>query len=456
MSSLGRPTPVEPPLCVDLDGTLVKTDMLMETTVRLLAARPWLAVALPFWLAKGRAHLKREVARRVEFDPSLLPYDEELLADLRRQRRAGRVVVLATASDSAIAERIARHLDVFDRTLASDGVRNLKGEAKAATLVGAFGTGRFDYVGNERADTPVWRQARKGIDASRRPRGKLRALRPHQWAKNLLIFVPLLTAHRFEAAVLAQGAIAFVAFCLAASGIYLANDLADLDADRRHPVKRGRPLASGEMPIASALFLAPALLLAAAAVAALLPWQFGALLAAYVATSLAYSIVLKRLVLLDVFVLAGLYLLRIFAGGAAVGVVVSHWLLGFSMFVFLSLALAKRYSEIAPLSRDEPATVAGRGYASGDGMLLGALGVGTGCISAVVLSLYVTSRDVTILYRHPAILWLITPLLLYWIARVWLATFRGDLREDPLLFALRDASSYGVVCAILVVMAAAK
>lgn len=444
------------PLCVDLDGTLVKTDMLLETTVRLLAARPWMAFALPFWLARGRAHLKREVARRAPFDPALLPYDEALLADLRRQRAAGRTLVLATAADATIADRIAGHLGIFDRTLASDGARNLKGEAKAAALVAEYGRGNFDYVGNDRFDVPVWQQARKAVDVGRRPVKWLRGLRIHQWAKNLLVFVPVLTSHRFEGPAFVPGAIAFAAFSLAASCIYLLNDLADLEADRAHPIKRARALASGEMPIMAATALAPALLAAAAALCALLPWQFGALLATYVAASVAYSTGLKRVTLLDVFVLAGLYLLRIYAGAAAVGIAVSQWLLAFSLFVFLSLALAKRYAEVASLPPGEPVGVAGRGYASGDGQLLASLGVSTGCISIVVFALYITSREVTALYRQPGVLWFVAPLLLYWIARVWLAAFRGRLREDPLLFTLRDAPSYLVVAGILLVMAAAK
>ena len=447
----------EPPLCVDLDGTLVKTDMLMETTARLLATRPWMALALPFWLARGRAHLKREIASRAPFDPALLPYDEKLLADLRAKRAAGRTLVLATAADSTVAQQIAQHLGLFDRTIASDGVRNLKGKAKAEALVAEYGQGNFDYVGNDRFDVPVWKAARKAIDVGRGPSGWLRGLRMHQWAKNLLVFVPLLTAHRFEAQAFAHAAIAFAAFSLAASCIYLVNDLADLEADRRHPAKRGRALASGDMSIAAAALLAPALLAGAIALCAfLLPWQFGALLATYVVASVAYSLGIKRVVLLDVFVLAGLYLLRIYAGAAAVGVPVSQWLLAFSMFVFLSLALAKRHSEVAALPEGEASKVAGRGYTSSDGQLLAMLGISTGGISTVVFALYITSREVTTLYRHPEALWFIAPLLLYWIARIWLAALRERLREDPLLFTLRDAPSYLVVGAILVVMAAAK
>lgn len=446
----------EVPLCVDLDGTLVKTDMLMETTARLLASRPWLVFALPAWLTQGRAHLKREVARRVTIDPSILPYDEPLLDQLRREHRSGRTLVLATAADALVAEKIAAHLGIFDRTIASDGRSNVKAAAKARALVDAFGERGFDYAGNDRADTPVWERCRNAIKVSAKPTPWLRAIRVHQWAKNLLVFVPLLTAHRLEASALAQAMIAFLAFSLASSCIYLANDLADLDSDRRHATKRDRPLASGAMPIASAAVLAPALLAGALAICLALPWQFGAFLAGYVLSSLAYSLWLKRIALVDVFVLAALYLVRLFAGAVAVGVSVSQWLIGFSLFLFLSLALAKRYSELGALTPESQGAVAGRGYGESDRTLLGMLGVATGALSTLVLALYVTSREVAVLYRHPEVLWGIVPLMLYWVSRIWLAEFRGLLREDPLLFTLRDLPSWLVLAGILLTMAAAK
>jgi 4-hydroxybenzoate polyprenyltransferase len=281
----------------------------------------------------------------------------------------------------------------------------------------------------------------------------MKGMRAYQWAKNLLVFVPLLTAHIvLHPPSLAAAVLAFIAFSLVASAVYLVNDLADLEDDRRHPTKRLRALASGELPIATAIVLLPLLLAAAAFIAALLPWEFGALLVVYVAANLAYSLALKRAALVDVFVLAGLYTTRILAGAAAVEVPVSHWLLAFTMFLFLSLALAKRYVEVANVAARAEERVGGRGYLAGDGSLLGMLGTASGYLSVLVFALYVTSPQVTMLYRSPAVLWFAVPLLLYWMSRVWFLAHRGALHEDPLLFALRDPASYATGALILAVM----
>jgi 4-hydroxybenzoate polyprenyltransferase/phosphoserine phosphatase len=467
------------PLAVDLDGTLLKSDMLMETLAAVVRERPLLAFAMPFWLARGRAALKRELAQRARIDAALLPYDEVLMAELRRQRAAGRKLVLATGSDEIVARRIADHLGLFDEVIASDGKANLKREAKARALVERFGERGFDYAGEDRHDLPVWRHAHgalvvgappglvRQVDALGIPVARIeraasgglavaRALRVYQWAKNVLVFVPLITAHRvLHGESLGAASLAFIAFSLVASAVYLANDLADLEDDRRHPVKRGRALASGALSIAAALALIPVLLAAAALVSLQLPWEFGALLLAYVVTNLAYSLGLKRVALLDVFVLAGLYTLRILAGAAAIDVPVSDWLLAFSSFAFLSLALVKRYVEVANVASRDEARVGGRGYLAQDGALLAALGTASGYLSVLVFALYITSPQVTVLYRSPGLLWFAVPVLLYWISRMWFLAHRGRLHEDPLLFALRDPASYAAGVAIVAVMIAA-
>jgi 4-hydroxybenzoate polyprenyltransferase len=448
------------PLCVDLDGTLVRSNVLVETLVGALKQQPLVVFAVPFWLARGRAALKRELAARADIDVSRLPYDDKVLADIRRERLAGRSVYLATAADEAIARRIADHLGLFDDVVASNGRENLKGEAKARALAARFGEKGFDYVGNDRHDVAVWNRAREAIRVERRahPFAALaRALRPLHWAKNLLVFLPLAAAHRIldrDGFILALEA--FVAFCFVASAVYLANDLADLQDDRRHPAKRLRAVASGDIPIEAALILVPVLLVLGGAIAWRLPPAFGALLAAYVAVNALYSIGLKRVALVDVFVLAGFYTLRILAGGAATGVPVSHWLLALSLFGFLSLALAKRYVEVSALAARAETHARGRGYLAGDAQVLGWLGVASGCLSVLVLALYITSRDVTALYSRPELLWFACPLMLYWISRVWLLAHRGELHEDPLVFALRDPSSYTVAVATIVVMVAAS
>jgi 4-hydroxybenzoate polyprenyltransferase/phosphoserine phosphatase len=482
--SVNSPAPVASsargvPLCVDLDGTLVKSDMLMESLAAVLKRAPFLVLALPFWLARGRAALKHELAQRAGIDVAGLPYDENVLAMLRAERDAGRTLVLATACDETLARAIAGHLGLFDEVIASDGRRNMKREVKARELIARYGEGGFDYVGEDRHDLPVWAPAREAylvgpnaaIASRLRRAGKpiraierdlrpalavARGLRVYQWAKNLLVFVPLFTAHLYlEPASLAAALLAFIAFSLVASSVYLANDLADLADDRRHPTKRRRPIAAGELPIVTAIALLPVLLFGAAAIAALLPWTFGALLLAYVATNLAYSLALKRVPLLDVFVLAGLYTLRILAGAAAIEVPVSHWLLAFSLFAFLSLALAKRFVEVANVAARDEVRVGGRGYVAQDGALLGMLGTASGYLSVLVFALYITSPQVASLYTAPAILWFACPLLLYWISRVWFLAQRGQLHEDPLLFALRDPPSYATGLLILGVMVAA-
>ena len=467
------------PLAVDLDGTLVKSDMLMESLAAVVKRSPWLVLALPIWLARGRSRLKSELAQRADIDVSLLPYDDNVLKELARARSAGRTLVLATAADERIARRIADHLGIFDAVIASDGDTNLKGEAKATALVARYREAGFDYVGEDRHDLPIWEHAReayvvgsnaaitsrlrrlgKSVHSIERasPHGRaiVKGMRVYQWAKNLLVFVPLLTAHVYlDPPSLAAAVLAFVAFSLVASAVYLANDLVDLEDDRRHPTKRARPIASGELAIGAALGLVPVLLLAAAAVALLLPWEFAALLLVYIAANLAYTLALKRAALVDVFVLAGLYTLRILAGAAAIEVPVSHWLLAFSLFAFLSLALAKRYVEIASVASRDEVRVGGRGYLASDGVLLGMLGTASGYLSVLVFALYITSPQVVMLYRSPALLWFAVPMLLYWISRLWFLARRGEVHEDPLLFALRDAASYATGALILALMIAA-
>lgn len=455
------------PLCVDLDGTLVRTDLLFESFARLLKEKPLLAALAPLWLLGGRARLKREIASRVSLDAAALPYDERVLAHLREEKARGRRLVLVTASDAAPARAVADHLGLFDEVLASDGRSNLKAAAKAEALVARFGEKGFDYAGNEAADRPVWARARAAVIVSAPPalaaevrarhavaaefprrggsRGAalLRLLRPHQWVKNLIVFVPLVTSHQIgQPLVLRDGVLAALAFCLGASAVYALNDLLDLHSDRRHATKRHRPLASGALPLAGGFALAPALFLAAFALAVPLPPAFAGVLALYIAASLAYSWRLKRTPLLDVFVLAGLYTLRLIAGHAATGIVYSDWLLAFSMFIFLSLALVKRFQELQGAETEPGGLIRGRGYRAEDLPLLTPLGAASGYLAVLVLALYVSSEQVRILYRRPTLLLLICPLFLYWISRVWMVAHRGRMTDDPIVFALKDAPSY--------------
>ena len=460
-----RQPPAAPPLVVDLDGTLVKTDLLVESVVALLRRNPLYLAMVLLWLLKGTANLKHEVSNRVTLDVSLLPYHSRLVEYLRAQHEKGRRLVLATGADELLAHQVADHLHLFDTVISSNGIQNLSPRRKRDRLVAEFGEQGFDYAGNERGDLTVWRSARKAIvvnpqlgarraagrvarvdevfDNEKEPfLGYLRALRPHQWLKNLLVFVPLLAAHRVtELALTGRALLAVLAFSLCASSGYLLNDLMDLPSDRRHPRKRRRPFASGEISLLAGLLLIPALLAMSGLLGCLLPPLFVVMLGIYYGASLAYSLFFKHHVLFDVIVLAGLYALRVAAGSAAVKIWPSPWLLAFSIFLFLSLALVKRYAELVPLGDAAAESAAARGYQPGDRELLAAMGAASGYVAVLVLAIYIASGTAQLLYSRHEFIWFLCPLLLYWISHVWLMAHRGKMNDDPLVFALRDRAS---------------
>ena len=452
-------------LVVDLDGTLIKTDLLIESALDLLKRSPVSLVFFPVWLSRGKAHLKAEIGERVEIDPASLPYNTEFLKFLRAEHGAGRRIWLATASHRKLAERVAAHLGIFERILATENGCNLAGKAKLDALVSHLGPKGFDYAGNALADLRIWPHARRalvvrperGVERGAAllstvervfPREKaglrdyLRAIRLYQWAKNLLIFVPLLLAHRFyELPLVLNCAIAFLAFGLTASSAYVLNDLLDLTADRHHPRKRHRPFASGTLSASAGFWLVPSLLLAAGALTVLLSLAFAFVLTIYFVGTLAYSFKLKHHPMLDVMTLAGLYTLRVIAGAVAASVTPTFWLLAFSVFIFLSLALIKRYSELRVMQLEGKQVARGRGYEVGDLTILSAAGIASGYLAALVLALYVNSPEVLRLYRTPEAIWLLCCLLLYWVSRMWMITHRGDMHDDPIVFALTDGPS---------------
>lgn len=471
--------PSHVPLCVDLDGTLIYSDVSWESVARLLKRQPSALLQVPFWCLGGRAGVKRRLADRVSLDAARLPYHSAFVAYLRDEKARGRRIFLATASDLQLANTVSAHLGFFDGVLASDGKTNLRGAAKAEALVARFGEQGFDYAGDSAPDLKVWPHAREALlvnatrpvarqartlprlgkefpgPADRRLHALFRALRPHQWAKNLIVLVPLLTSHQiFHPAMLVAGMKAFVAFCLCASATYLVNDLCDLDADRSHAVKHRRPLASGELPVAWGLALAPVLLLAGLGFAAWASWPCLAVLLFYSGATLAYSWRLKEIAIIDVFVLAGLYTLRLIAGHFATHIEFSAWLLAFSMFIFLSLALVKRHQELLR-SPDLEGRIHGRGYFAGDRALMLPLGTASGYLAVLVLALYVSSDQVLRVYRHSALLLLICPFFLYWISRVWLVAHRGKMHDDPVVFALKDKQSYlvGLLALLIIYLA---
>ena len=401
-----------------------------------------------------------------------------MLARIDAARLSGRKVYLASASHERLVRAIAAHLGCFDGWFASGDTVNLSRQAKADSLTKEFGKNAFDYIGDARADLPVWKAARRAMLARSAPslarnlraggveyeilmpeqgrmRDWIRLLRPHQWVKNALIFIPLLTAHLFATQAFLQAFAAFIAFSLCASGVYIINDLVDIQADRQHVIKKERPFAKGALPLFGGIILVPVLIAAAFGVALQLSPGFQLALGTYLIITTAYSFFLKRKMLIDVITLALLYSLRVIAGGMAVNVEISQWLLAFSMFLFLFLALVKRYSEMAMLLDGGLSDSKIRNYKASDLPVIAALAAASGYSAVIVFSLYLSSDTVRALYRHPVILWPICPLFLYWISRVLLLSHRRVIPDDPVIFALKDRVSLLTVLLITLLGAAA-
>jgi 4-hydroxybenzoate polyprenyltransferase len=473
--------PAEVPLCVDLDGTLVKSDTFHDSLCILLRSRPAGLLSIPKWLvAGGKARVKAEVASLAPLDATHLPYNQAVLRFLAEERRQGRSIYLATGADTSLAHRVAKHLGLFAGVLASDGKNdsvNLTGNHKLAALQQRFPA--FDYIGNAVADVPALSHSRRAYTANptlglrtamkskqiaadrqfqdRRPvlPSVLKAIRPHQWAKNILLFFPLLLSHEITRATAIAAVAAFFCFSFVASANYLVNDLLDIENDRRHLKKRFRPFAAGDLSIAGGIEVALLLVAASCSLLPFLPLQFALWLLAYVITTSAYSFRLKRIALVDVLVLSGLYTLRMMAGGAATGTTISPWLSSFAVFLFLSLAMVKRFSELANLRERGISNSQGRGYLVTDLEQIRSFATASATAAVVVFALYISRPDVDALYRHSARLWLVVPLMLFWLYRVLLLASRGELDEDPVIFAIRDRVSLGLgfCIAILAVFA---
>ncbi|MFO7305207.1 MAG: UbiA family prenyltransferase [Gammaproteobacteria bacterium] len=466
------PVDVRPPLVVDLDGTLTPSDTLLESIVLLLKRSLHNAFRLPFWLAKGRAFFKAQIARHIEFPGELLPLRQPLLDYLRAQKAEGRKLVLATAAHKSIAEAVAKRVGLFDEVIATDE-RNLKGKEKLRVIRERVGDD-FVYVGDSISDLEVWKASKAavivgnpvGVDTIRRTvpverefpvqRPSLltwaRALRVHQWTKNVLVFVPLLTAFAFDqVGEILTAVLAFLSFSLAGSASYLANDLLDLDNDRAHPRKSRRPLASGEITIPTAVATSTALLCAALLLAHSVGPRFLLALLTYLVVTSAYSWTLKKVMLIDVLVLASLYTLRILAGALAIGVTTSSWLLLFSVFIFFSLALVKRCSELVTLRDAEETAARGRNYRVSDLVILWPMGVGAGLCSVIVFAMFISTMGVSRDYETPQLMWLVLIGLTYWISRLWIKTARGEMHDDPLVFALKDFGSRFTIAAMIAV-----
>ena len=452
-------------IAVDLDGTLTLTDTLYESMLSLVRKRPILLFVLPFWLLKGRAFFKFKVAEISELDVSSLPYNLQLIDWLKNEKVSGKEIVLSTGANELIAQAVSEHLSLFDDVIASDVNTNLISEKKLAALKDRFGHKGFAYAGNSRDDINIWAcsclaiivnaksvvqvQATQVVSASKIfPPAKLKcldwikALRIYQWLKNLLLFVPLLAAHQFgNMQSLNSLLLAFLAFSLCASSVYITNDLFDLQSDRRHPRKKLRPFASGKLSIAKGLTMILPLIGLSFVLGQMIGEEFLSFLILYFLLTIAYTLKLKQVVLLDCFTLATLYTLRIIAGAAAVSVPLSFWLTAFSVFIFLSLAFVKRYAELIVQAQAGNNISHGRGYEVSDTLLLQTLGVSSGYISVLIIALYMRSEDVITLYAHPAAIWLALPLLLFWISWVWFNAVKGFMHDDPIIFAIKDKAS---------------
>ncbi len=484
------------PLCVDLDGTLVKSDTLVDAILILARQQPASPLQWPEWLRKGRAGFKREVTDRAVIQMEHLPYNEPLVAFLWEERARGRKIYLATAADSAFAEKVAAHFPgLFDGVLASDGTLNLAGSNKLRAFQDRF-PGGFTYIGNAMPDRTLLAASHQPMVANphrnlrvalrkdkttihrefadQRPTHKVlfKAIRLHQWAKNILVFVPPVLAHEINADTVVSSLLAFFSLSFCASATYIINDLLDIEADRRHPRKRKRPFASGDLSPFAGVSIVALFFLVAIVLGLLVPvahrylgqpvaypeWRplgFLGWLAVYTVTTLAYSFVLKKKVLVDVIVLSGLYTVRLLAGSSATHVPVSEWLGAFSIFFFLSLAFVKRFSELHLMAANNLSSASGRGYRTSDIEQLRSLGTGSAFASVVVLTMYISNLGAANLYAHVDRLWLLAPILILWISRVWLLASRGELHEDPVVYAITDKTSWamGALSALVVWMA---
>ncbi len=469
MAEAVAPAGRDVPLCVDLDGTLVRSDTLHENLLAVARTKPLALLSLPRWLSEGKAAMKQHVGAVARIDAALLPYRDTVLDLIAQARAEGRKVILATAATANVAHAVADHVGLFDEVLCSSDSLNLSSHRKAEMLADRFGAGGFDYVGNHWDDVAVFAQARRVYlvstggrllkavqrrhpdatmltEPAARPKVWLKAIRAHQWVKNVLVFIPLAAAGPLtDPRLLGLAICAFVAFSLFASSIYILNDLIDLEPDRLHRTKCKRPFASGRLSVATGIALIPLMLLASVTLSVLfLPPIFLLCLCIYGVMTAAYTFRLKRQIVMDVIILAGLYTSRILAGAAATSIKPSFWLLAFSMFIFLCLAMVKRFSELR-LAVERETTLSGRGYMASDLPVVLSLGSASGMVSVLILALYTQSEIVPKNYPAAEWLWLVPPLMLYWVSRLWMKANRGEVDDDPVVFAVRDWQSLVIV-----------
>lgn len=469
-------------LCVDLDGTLVKTDLLHENIFLIIKSNPLMILPMLGWLLKGKTYFKSQINQRSQIHFESLPLNKEVLEFVRHEKESGRKVYLVSANTLHNVEGVAKVINLFDGVYCTDDSQNLKGASKAKFLTDKFGEKGFDYIGDHRCDAPVFQAANKSLLVSKRDgydvyfrkkgisfekifqrnestfKNFFKTIRIHQWTKNSLIFLPLILAHRvMETDLLLKAVYCFFSFSFVASATYIINDLFDLPSDRVHRTKKNRPIPRGSVSIATAMGWMMALLILAGFTSTAVSMKLVKFLLIYIVVTLSYSIRLKRIVMMDVLVLAFLYTLRILIGSWVVGVPLSQWLFSFSIFLFCSLGFLKRNNElVAKSSAKETTNIPGRGYLINDLSIIQLFGISTGVASVLIFVLYINSDQVRLLYRINYWLWMIAPLFLYWMGRMWLIASRGHMHEDPVVFAIKDRGGYAIIFLIAMCMLFAK
>ncbi len=448
------------PLFVDLDGTLLKTDIMFEAMLLLLKKNILYCLSILLWLAKGRAHLKYQLSNRVDIPVATLPLNTEFLEYLQTQKKKNRKLILISASSQKAVDQIKSHMKIFDAAFGSDANVNLKGKTKLEKIKMLTDGKSFAYAGNSRVDAVIWNEASQAIivncevkatnskkfenalrfDPPEPALGQLlRSVRPHQWLKNLLVFIPLILSHQLsDTGLISVLFVTFISFSLCASSVYLMNDLFDLEHDRNHLSKFNRPFASGNLSIVTGLIAGPCLFTLGAITAFYLPFNFLIVFFAYGLINFAYSFYLKKIFMLDVVVLAFLYTLRIIAGAESIELQPTFWLLGFSFSLFLGLAMVKRVAELFNVISAGNKKIEGRAYSKDHMSFLSITGVLSTAIAVAIFAFYITDPKTTELYSAPLFLWAIFPLLSYLLFRIWKNALKGEMSEDPVLFALTD------------------